>query len=673
MKDIEVKNGIRLYLLISLAGGITLFLQLIEQARSLDILWISRRWTGAILLLGLFCLVLSGLLIFSWSDRGRSLVNRWQDLRAGSTKTHKFFWILSGGYFLAAATGLAWLILGPYGKYFPDLIHRLPVLALLVTLASFILQLVRPHTGIFQAWGFSAVLLMVGYRIAIFAPDISLYPFSMGWSETSRYYYASLFFSERLYGLSVPLPVLHPSRYLLQAIPFLLGETPLWFHRFWQVLLWICLPLLAVILLARRLHISSRWIYWFYILWAFLFIYQGPIYYHLAVCLIIVLLGYDADNPGRTLLAVLLASLWAGISRVNWIPVPGLVAATLYLLENRVKGQKWWRYLALPALWTFAGVLAGLGSQLLYAFSSGNEPEHFSTSFTSDLLWYRLFPNPTYREGILPSILIVSLPLLFLIFERLSRLRWRLHPLRLLGLLGVLGVFLAGGLLVSVKIGGGNNLHNLDAYLFFLLLIASAFYFNRVEAEQEIGVSFVPPVSALVALAVLVPALFILQSGRPVDIVDQRQIENGLEEITRMVESTRGQPGEVLLMSERQLLIFGFLQDVRLVPEYERTYLMEMAMARSLPYLERFHHDLANQRFKFIISQPLNLALKGAKEAFGEENDAWVKYVSSAVLCYYRPSETMRAVDLQILIPAEPGAGDPDACELLRQPVDLDS
>jgi hypothetical protein len=98
----------------------------------------------------------------------------------------------------------------------------------------------------------SAFFLGTGYLAATFWPQISDYPLSMGWSETSRYYYASLFLSERIYGMEIPPPALHPSRYLLQAIPFLINDTSLWFHRFWQVFLWISLPLLTAYLLARH-------------------------------------------------------------------------------------------------------------------------------------------------------------------------------------------------------------------------------------------------------------------------------------------------------------------------------------------------------------------------------------------------------------------------------------
>ncbi len=36
---------------------------------------------------------------------------------------------------------------------------------------------------------------------------------------------------------------------------------------------------------------------------------------------------------------------------------------------------------------------------------------------------------------------------------------------------------------------------------------------------------------------------------------------------------------------------------------------------------------------------------------FGEENNAWVKWVSVPVLCYYEPVKTIKAMRVQLLIP----------------------
>jgi hypothetical protein len=103
----------------------------------------------------------------------------------------------------------------------------------------------------------AAALPKLIYIVVSLLPEISTYPLTLGWSETSRYYNASLFFSQRIYGISTPPTVLHPSRYLMQAVPFLFPDSPLWLHRAWQVFLWLAAPLLTAIILVRRFFLET--------------------------------------------------------------------------------------------------------------------------------------------------------------------------------------------------------------------------------------------------------------------------------------------------------------------------------------------------------------------------------------------------------------------------------
>src|SRR5438093_8257271 len=80
--------------------------------------------------------------------------------------------------------------------------------------------------------GFASALTLLGvvYEILIRFNAVTNYPLSMRWSEGSRYYYASLYFSKWIYGESAPLSTLHPSRYLLQSIPFLIPGLSITVH-----------------------------------------------------------------------------------------------------------------------------------------------------------------------------------------------------------------------------------------------------------------------------------------------------------------------------------------------------------------------------------------------------------------------------------------------------------
>ncbi len=316
---------------------------------------------------------------------------------------------------------------------------------------------------------------------------VSNYPFSMGWSEASRFYYGSLVFSKTIYGARVPLSVWHGSRYLMLAIPFLIKGLPIWAARLWQVLLWLGVTATSSWALVRRVRVSDRMLAVILGIWFFLYLFQGAVYYHLQVCVIIILLGVAAAHPWRSLAAVLVASFWAGMSRLNWYPVPAMLAIALYLLEERLpSSDRVSRYVRTPVLWGISGMVAALSGQAFYIAVSGNTNlEAFGSSLTSALLWYRWLPSATNPIGIIPGVLLISLPGWLLVLWLSRQPGGHLHPLRWYGLMALLAVLLVGGLVVSTKIGGGGDLHNMDAYMVLLGMIAAYILTARVVPEAD--------------------------------------------------------------------------------------------------------------------------------------------------------------------------------------------
>ncbi|MGE5221513.1 MAG: hypothetical protein ACM3PY_03690 [Omnitrophica WOR_2 bacterium] len=554
-----------------------------------------------------------------------------------------FFYVVCIGLF-------PFLVLGPFGDRFDKIIPRALAYILSIAIGTALLKVAREQVSWTGAALITGLVYGAVYRLAVFIPDVSTYPFTLGWSEGSRYYYASLFFSQHIYGISVPLSVLHPTRYLMQAAPFLIPGLPIWVHRLWQVLLWVVFSLWAAFLLEKRLPVQGRWQKWFFVLWAFLFLLQGPVYYHLLVMVILVLWGYDEQKPWRTWLVVLAASAWAGVSRVNWLPVPGMLAAALYFLETGLQKKSFWRYLLKPAAWTAAGSAVGFVVQKAYTLWSGNPPAWFGSSFTSDLLWYRLFPSATYPLGVWPAVFVVTLPLLLIAVLRLAP-RWRdYHPVRWLALAAILFVLFAGGTVVSAKIGGGSNLHNMDAYLVLLLVTGSFIAYGKFQPDRgEVDGSFRLP-QALLALAVAIPVLFAIGEGNRIPTYDFARARSDLAALKQTVEQSAQNGGQVLFISERQLLTFKDI-NVPLVPNDEKVFLMEMAMSNNQAYLSQFYDDLRNHRFAYIVSHPLKLNYQGGKHIFGEENDAWVLHVSEQVLCYYQPQVKMPEVNIWLFTP----------------------
>ncbi len=492
------------------------------------------------------------------------------------------------------------------------------------------------------------VLLGVAYEVLLRLNAVTTYPLSMGWSEGSRYYYASLIFSNQIYGETVPLSTLHPSRYLLQSVPFLIPGSSIAVHRFWQFLLWIGLTAGATMALAQRAFpTQEKWAKWLFAGWAFLFLLRIGVYYHLEVMVILPLLFVRYDRPWRSLLAVILASAWAGISRVNWFPVPALIAIAIYLLEvplgaaaglRSVTPKQISAYLAQPALGVVAGLFSALAAQTAYIFLSGNgsNVDAFSSSFTSDLLWYRLWPNPNHFLGILPAILLVSGPLIVILI-----LAWRqplsLHPARWLGLALMIAILFFGSLVVSTKIGGGGDLHNMDAYAILILIPAAYLIGGCARMSAAASQLKIRPWPAF-TVAALIPILFLIPLLSPYPQYDVERNQAAYEQLTQAVAEIGG-TGPVLLINERQLVTFGDVH-IPLVPDYEAVTLMEMAMANNQAYLNRFYSDLKNHRFAAIVAAKQNLAIKQGG-ALAEENNVWNSRISPYILCYYHAIETI--------------------------------
>ena len=499
---------------------------------------------------------------------------------------------------------------------------------------------------------FAFALLIDGVvsQIYVLFLAVTNYPFSVGWSEASRFYYGSLLFSKSLYGVNLPLSVWHGTRYFLLAIPFLIHGLPIWADRLWQVLLWLGITGLTSWLFVRRLKLQEWTTALILCAWLFLYLFQGAVYYHLQICVIIILLGVSSKHPWRSLLAVILSSFWAGMSRLNWFPVPAILAITLYLLEEPFsRAGQFWRYILKPVLWGVIGLVTALLGEAFYIAISGNtDLTEFGSSFTSALLWYRWFPSPTNPIGIIPGTLIVSLPLFMLIYWSIRKHHINLHPLRQAGLVIMLLILLAGGLVVSTKIGGGGDLHNMDAYMVMLALIAVYFMCQRVKPEASSTSPFEVATWPIIALMLIVPVSFSLSRIEPPFTYNKANAAEDLHVLREIVQSY-SKTGEVLFIYDRQLLTFGMIPNVRIVPEDEVVSLMEMAISGNKPYLNKFYADLADHRFAAIVATKQNLGV-GTGD-FIEESNAWNNLVAQPLLCQYKPLLSLTFSNIQVFIP----------------------
>jgi hypothetical protein len=229
-------------------------------------------------------------------------------------------------------------------------------------------------------------------------------------------------------------------------------------------------------------------------------------------------------------------------------------------------------------------------------------------------------------------------------------------------------------LVVSTKIGGGGDLHNLDMFLIGIVFTAVIAWENG--GRQWLGKFDTHPVwvRGVLILLLVIPGIQPLSALRSFQFADQLpwlvtltdvskgkflemlpaqdEVDDILQTIRREVDARKSQ-GEILFLDQRQLLTFGYVKNVPFVPEYEKKVLMNEAMSESADYFAPFYADLAAHRFSLIISEPLRAPVKDSNYEFGEENNAWVKWVVEPVLCYYEEIETFKSAQIQLLVPKQ--------------------
>ncbi len=546
-----------------------------------------------------------------------------------------------------------------------------------------------------QPWtwnGLLAALLLsgAGFVLAAGLGQVTSYPFALGWSEGNRLWDYSLLFGLHLYQFAPtdpPAAYLEPGRQLVGALPFLLPQLSIAAERLWLALIDILPYLILGWLAFRPLHKgdNSAWI--LAGIWGFVFLNQGPIHAPLLVCAILVALAWGQPIWLAALL-VFLGGYFAEVSRYTWIFAPAIWAVMLEFgsavaEDERVPPNAWTRAitmgvagllgsLALPKLMDLLHWNLGIQSSAPGVAAGGVSVAGVASAATKQpLLWYRLFPNATFGSGILLALLLAAGPLAVLLIY-LSRRHWKLNLLQKLALVLPSLAFLAVGLVISTKIGGGGDLHNLDMFLIGLLF-ASALAWRSGGAQWLKSISRSPLwTRGVLLIAIALPALQPLMSLRPIsfasdaswlvvlagvdkpkdlgslpsDAVAATELQKLRSDVT-----TGAANGDVLFMDQRQLLTFGYITDIRLVPEYEKKEMMDQALSSNRAYFEPFYQDLASHRFSMIISDPLRTPIKDSDYGFGEENNAWVKWVARPVLCYYEEKDTLVNVRVEVLIP----------------------
>ncbi len=525
----------------------------------------------------------------------------------------------------------------------------------------------------------SVILLCSAYVFAYELQTAVSYPFSLGWSEGNRLWDYSILYGRDLYNLPAgrAIPVYTSvGRQSLWGLPFLLPNVSIFVVRLWDVILkTVPYFLLGLAIFHRKRQEPGLWV--LLGLWTFLFLHSGPIYTPLVLVAIMVVLARRLPL-WLSILIVAIAGYYATEARYTWVFAAGMWAALIAFLEPAQMGKqatkrRWVRAILLG----LAGVIAGyfipksLDDAIVSLLTGGNQGVSeavevaasggtgISLTNLSDilgrqpLLWYRLLPNPTYPLGILLGLLVLVVPLTILLVLLAKRVSWRLTVWQKLLLFGELLAFLVVGLIISVKIGGGADLHNLDMFLISLVIVAGIIWHNGANTIVETMQLQGKAMQIALLAAALIPGLLGIIHADYIEIPSKTEAASYVNTIQRAVDSYND--GEILFIDQRQLLTFNIIKNVSLVPEYEKKHLMDMALAEDEAYFAGFNEDLKNHRFSLIVNEPSHIKFQEVdyKGGFGQENNAWVRWVSTPILCHYEAIETNTTAQFQLLIPRQ--------------------
>ena len=572
----------------------------------------------------------------------------------------------------------------PWGLVFNDIYIRLLIWFFVVVGFAFIINKGNTLFGLSEL--LIAVLLTSSeFVIAVPFMNVTGYPFSLGWSEGNRMWDYSIMFGRRLYDYPADREIvvlLDMGRQFVGGLPFIFPGLTIQIERFW-IALTIIIPnfLLGLVVFRFFRRDLKKWLA--ATLWVLIFLKQGYIHPPLVLCAVAVALLWRSPI-WLALPLIAMTGYVAEGSRFTWVFAPGMWIGMLELAgstlqDNKVSRNSWFRAISLGltgmAGGQFGRKIAGLlaGNAAVNAATSLNSAVSMVESPTQPLLWYRLLPNETYGLGILAGLLIATFPLIVVLYYLVTTKRWTLNIWQALSVITPLLAFLVVGLIVSTKIGGGGDLHNMDMFLIGLMF-ASVMAWQKGGDEWLTNIELSPVwIKAILVLLLALPGLQSLRDMRSfsyledvswlsilTDVPNDNSLEMypsnmttdfSLAAIREDVARAQSKGGEVLFMDQRQLLTFGYISDVVLVPEYEKKVLMNEALSENLNYFKSFYADLAVHRFSLIVSEPLRTPIKDSSYQFGEENNAWVKWVANPILCYYEEKIILKEVGVQLLVP----------------------
>jgi hypothetical protein len=335
--------------------------------------------------------------------------------------------------------------------------------------------------------------------------------------------------------------------------------------------------------------------------------------------------------------------------------MPACVAILLYIFTESFSGKKPWQYLLWPLVYLVSGGLASFGSYLVFIKITGYVIQFLDPHMHYAYFLYKLWPNDGF-VGLLPGILLICLPLVAVLLYTIWKNRPRLHWVRWLAIASLLGLFFAGSTLVSIRAGGGYDLHNYDSLLLILFMCACFFGLGAVSQDESVHLEKVVFTNcALMACLLTVSILFAYHPIAPTSSLKIDQSTAAIQQINVVINKYAQADHPVLFIDERQILVYQMVTAPQIYVPYDKIELMEMAMARNSGYAQKFSTDIKNKKFSLIISEVLPKWLKPYNKNKFErdwyENNVWVEVVSTPVLNSYIAIYTNQDLGFAIYIP----------------------
>ncbi len=130
-----------------------------------------------------------------------------------------------------------------------------------------------------------------------------------------------------------------------------------------------------------------------------------------------------------------------------------------------------------------------------------------------------------------------------------------------------------------------------------------------------------------------------------------QRAEVTLQELNQIVQQG-AQRGEVLFITQRHLITFGYIQGVPLSLDYELLVLSEASLSKNRPLLDKFRQDLSQRRYSMIVSSRMLTNIQRPKvDIFAEENNLWIDWIAYPVLEYYGEEKFFGEENIQVLVP----------------------